>query len=511
MRNSAPNSSAVCSTDRRHHGDLRIGEQPGGVAPRHWLACNPCPYLGDVLAPVRGAGHDRLEVPERGPLRGDLGRGAGQGGHQRIGIGRGLRAVHTAVLDQRQQPAWCERPRRPFASSRRDRASGTPRHEKTARNGSGSSASSNRRSTNFTPARIALSERDQVLAGLDRGHLQASVNQASGQLAGAASDLEHSVARGQAAGLTGQIDQLVRIGRAVAVVLDRHGVEHRSVAKCGRALGHASANLPGGPDDIDVVRRRYHPRTFEVGGDGKPVGIRRGPATVIGDAVRTKPLATTSRREGAAGRPESQETSLRPQSQQPSWKGVALMNRKTLTALVGALVLALAASGVALAAGSGPSVTVQVKTLSKTLLKPTAVHGEKGSDHQGRNAEGQVPGQQRRRGAGRRDPRQVGRQVLSQHARHLHHVDPRGEAPGERLLGDHSSTASPPAPAPVGSSSTPGRSCCSRSPSEPRAPATCMSWRLAVTASAIAVAVALAGCGLGAGQGNLGRRGDRHA
>ena len=215
--------------------------------------------------------------------------------------------------------------------------------EKTARNDSGSSASSNRRTDELHAARIAPGERDQVLAALDRGHLQASVNQAPGQLPGAASDFEHSVAHDQAAGLTGQIDQLVRIGRAVAVVLDRDGVEHRAVAEGCRTLGHAPANLPGGPDNIDVIRGGTI-RSFEVGGDGKPVGIRRGPATVIGDAVRTQPLATTSRREGAAGRPESQETSLRPQSQQPSWKGVALMNRKTLTALVGAVVLALAAS-----------------------------------------------------------------------------------------------------------------------------------------------------------------------
>jgi hypothetical protein len=39
---------------------------------------------------------------------------------------------------------------------------------------------------------------------------------------------------------------------------------------------------------IDGVAARHgtmHP--FKVGGDGKPVGIRRGPATVIGDARRT--------------------------------------------------------------------------------------------------------------------------------------------------------------------------------------------------------------------------------
>ena len=54
------------------------------------------------------------------------------------------------------------------------------------------------------------------------------------------------------------------------------------------------------------------------------------------------------------------------------------MHRKTVVALVGAIVMAVAASGAALAASSGPAVTVQIKSLTKTLLKPTTVHGEKG-------------------------------------------------------------------------------------------------------------------------------------
>ena len=68
------------------------------------------------------------------------------------------------------------------------------------------------------------------------------------------------------------------------------------------------------------------------------------------------------------------------------------MNRKTLAALVGAIVLAVASSGAALAAGSGPAVTVQVKTLTKTLLKPTSVHGEKGSITKGGTPRGKCPG-----------------------------------------------------------------------------------------------------------------------
>jgi uncharacterized low-complexity protein len=68
------------------------------------------------------------------------------------------------------------------------------------------------------------------------------------------------------------------------------------------------------------------------------------------------------------------------------------MNRKTLGALLGALVIALAVSGVALAAGSGPAVSVQVKTSSKTLLHATGVHGEKGSITKGKTPKGKCPG-----------------------------------------------------------------------------------------------------------------------
>jgi hypothetical protein len=67
----------------------------------------------------------------------------------------------------------------------------------------------------------------------------------------------------------------------VAVVLGRHGVEHGPVATGGRFLGHARIKLPAEKDGGTIS-------SFEVGGHGKPVGIRRGPATVIGDAVRTR-------------------------------------------------------------------------------------------------------------------------------------------------------------------------------------------------------------------------------
>jgi Domain of unknown function (DUF4430) len=53
------------------------------------------------------------------------------------------------------------------------------------------------------------------------------------------------------------------------------------------------------------------------------------------------------------------------------------MNRNSVIALVGAVVLAVAGAGGALAASTGPAVKVQVKTLTKTL-KSAHVHGTTG-------------------------------------------------------------------------------------------------------------------------------------
>jgi hypothetical protein len=46
----------------------------------------------------------------------------------------------------------------------------------------------------------------------------------------------------------------------------------------------------------------------------------------------------------------------------------------------------------AIGAGTGPKVTVQVKSLTKVLLKPTAAHGEKGSITKGGTPTGKCPG-----------------------------------------------------------------------------------------------------------------------
>jgi Domain of unknown function (DUF4430) len=68
------------------------------------------------------------------------------------------------------------------------------------------------------------------------------------------------------------------------------------------------------------------------------------------------------------------------------------MHRKTLIALLGAIVLAVAASGVAFAAGSGPAVTVQIKNLNTTLLRPTSEHGQTGWITKGGTPKGKCPG-----------------------------------------------------------------------------------------------------------------------
>ncbi|HWD75156.1 MAG TPA: DUF4430 domain-containing protein [Solirubrobacteraceae bacterium] len=67
------------------------------------------------------------------------------------------------------------------------------------------------------------------------------------------------------------------------------------------------------------------------------------------------------------------------------------MHRKTLIALLGAMIIAVAAAGSALAAGSGPSVRVQIKTLTKTV-RQVVVHGQTGWITKGGTPRGKCPG-----------------------------------------------------------------------------------------------------------------------
>ena len=54
--------------------------------------------------------------------------------------------------------------------------------------------------------------------------------------------------------------------------------------------------------------------------------------------------------------------------------------------------MAVSAAGVASAAGTGPAVTVQIKSLTKTLLAPTTEHGETGSITKGGTPKGKCSG-----------------------------------------------------------------------------------------------------------------------
>ena len=67
------------------------------------------------------------------------------------------------------------------------------------------------------------------------------------------------------------------------------------------------------------------------------------------------------------------------------------MHRKTLIALLGAMILAVAVAGSALAAGAGPAVHVQIKSLTKTL-RQAVVHGEKGWITKGGTPRGKCSG-----------------------------------------------------------------------------------------------------------------------
>ena len=67
------------------------------------------------------------------------------------------------------------------------------------------------------------------------------------------------------------------------------------------------------------------------------------------------------------------------------------MHRNTAIALLGAIAIAVAGSGAALAASTGPSVTVQIKTLTKTL-RTSVVRGETGWITKDGTPRGKCPG-----------------------------------------------------------------------------------------------------------------------
>ena len=101
--------------------------------------------------------------------------------------------------------------------------------------------------------------------------------------------------------------------------------------------------------------------------------VRRGPATVTGDAHRTRPAKrpqATGPEAGTGkarkGRPGSQETSLRPPSRKPSWKGVALLMKLRAAGLIAGLV-SLSAAATAVAAPV--TVNLRVEGADRTLYE----------------------------------------------------------------------------------------------------------------------------------------------
>ena len=108
----------------------------------------------------------------------------------------------------------------------------------------------------------------------------------------------------------------------------------------------------------------------QVGGEGKPVRIRRGPATVTGDAHRGAPVARSHcpPRSGIGkarrGRPGSQETCLRPKPTSPRGKGwlhAHVSSHLTVTLLAGCPLASPARRRRPLAAGDPATVTVRVE------------------------------------------------------------------------------------------------------------------------------------------------------
>jgi hypothetical protein len=67
------------------------------------------------------------------------------------------------------------------------------------------------------------------------------------------------------------------------------------------------------------------------------------------------------------------------------------MHSKPFSAFVAAIAAAAVLASAAFAS-SGPSVTVTVKTASRTLLRPTGAHGERGSITKGGTPSGKCPG-----------------------------------------------------------------------------------------------------------------------
>ncbi len=183
-----------------------------------------------------------------------------------------------------------------------------------------------------------------------------------------------------------------------------------------------------------LVPASYDPRV-QVGSDGKPVRIRRGPATVIGDAGGCRPLVPTRHWEGAAGGPGSQETTSDHKADSPRGKGWLMQMKHAIKAGAAALGMVAVLAGAPIAsAAAPPKVTITVQGKTKTLLRDGNGSDRVGIDHTGRCAERQVPRRQRPGRTQYRDPRPLGWEVVLELQRVLHHPHPGREPDQQEVL-----------------------------------------------------------------------------
>src|SRR4051812_26262126 len=112
-------------------------------------------------------------------------------------------------------------------------------------------------------------------------------------------------------------------------------------------------------------------RPSRVGGQGKPVRVRRGPATVTGEALRTRATEARAPRFGKArsGRPGSQETCPDRQAIRVLAEGNGSMQNSTRRLAGGLLATGLLAAPAVATAST--HVTVRVEGRGSTVLKQT--------------------------------------------------------------------------------------------------------------------------------------------
>jgi hypothetical protein len=239
----------------QEHGperDLDVAEQRAGVVLREVVAAEPGPGLRDVAPALLHPGERGVEIPVDRPAGGDVRGHLRQGREGRVLVFLAARLLQPEVLHERQRPAVRQHVRGllpadpgvdPVERGRAEHRTEPPARQRRVLEpgvdeihppGAG---------------QVLPGQGDQARPGLDRGHVQAPGEQAAGQLAGSAADLEHGVAARDPGDLAGPVDQLAGIGRAVAVVLRRDPVEDRAVTP-GRGSWRRHAadprQLPGG-------------------------------------------------------------------------------------------------------------------------------------------------------------------------------------------------------------------------------------------------------------------------